>query len=97
MANEETSEKKRFISQAEIDDIFTHHPPFDDRQATAHARVREFAREFASWLNESLPDGPGKTHLIRVKLPEVMMHANAIIAVHGLSEDYDENTFRFEV
>lgn len=60
---------------------FAYHPPADADTAELHATVRREAGDFASLLNQLLPDGREKA-LAFTALEESMMWANAAIARH---------------
>jgi hypothetical protein len=81
-----TSSKRRFVSEEEIEDIFSFHPAVTEDVKLAHEWVRDSCKDLANDFNTALPDCPEKTVLIRQKLFEVMTYANAIIARHGVVE-----------
>lgn len=74
----------RYVESAEIDALTAHHPPTSDDVVAAHEAVRAVVNQTMHMLNDLLAESPQKTHLIRVMLPQVMMAANQVIAVHGL-------------
>ena len=78
----------RFVSDDEIRNLTAYHPPKDVRTVEAHETVRRMVRHMALELNGMLAESPHKIHLIRQILPELMMRANQIIAVHGLDPEW---------
>jgi hypothetical protein len=76
----------RFVSPDEIDRLTAHHPPMSEAVVNAHQVARASVRELMHKFNALLAECPQKTHLIRQLLPQVLMAANQIIAVHGLHE-----------
>lgn len=70
------------LSEEDIDNIFSFHPPKNEDVAAAHEQVREGCRELAQDLKALCPDSPEQTTAIR-KLQEAMMYANAAIALHS--------------
>lgn len=80
--------KRKFILDEEITEIYSYHVPQDPHTGQLHHEVRTRCEMMAHWLNTNLPDCPEKTVLIRQKLREVMMYANAIVAISGPSEEF---------
>lgn len=78
----------KFVSEDEIDNLTEYHPPKDESTKAAHEHVRAMVRGVMHDLNDLLAESPQKTHLLRQVLPEVMMRANQVIAVHGFNERY---------
>ena len=70
------------IPELDIEWIFSHHAPPNERVAQAHQNVRFQVKSVAHLFNETLPDCPEKTIAIR-KLQEAMMFANSAIAQHS--------------
>jgi hypothetical protein len=68
----------------DIESIFSHHPPKNDRQADAHHRVRKNIKMAAHVLNAELPESAEKTLAIR-HLQMAMMFANSAIAQYGVN------------
>lgn len=66
------------ITQEEIDNWFTYHPP-SGKQAVNYEALRSSARQFANVINRLVPDCADKTHSLRV-LRDSVMWANAAIA-----------------
>ena len=69
------------IHNDDIPDIFSYHPPSAD-QTVAYEDVRRAARTLAFVIVASVPNCPDRTEAIR-KLREVVMTANAAIALEG--------------
>jgi hypothetical protein len=67
------------VSDDELKDRFSHHPPTEEHIAKAHAEIRHDCLGMALKFNEMLPEGRDKA-LAFTKLEEVMYHANAAIA-----------------
>ena len=65
-------------SREDIDNRFTYHPPSAD-QITVYGEIRDRARDFAHYLNATLPESREKA-LSLTKLEEAVMHANSCIA-----------------
>lgn len=86
----ENSKPKKWIADEEIDNIYAYHPPTDEHVRDTHEQVRSDCLELARKFNSILPDCPEKTILIRQKIREVMMYANAIIACNGIDPGYRE-------
>lgn len=68
-----------WITEDQIRNQFSFHPPASTETAELHEAVRGKLRELAYWFNEKLPEGPTKTVAIG-KLREAMFYANASIA-----------------
>lgn len=66
--------------KAELDNLFTHHPPHGD-QAARYGRIRESARQFAEVILLSAPQSADRSAAIR-KVREAVMTANAAIAIN---------------
>lgn len=62
-------------------DAFGHSPPTDDQQASMQV-CREAAEQYATTLEEILPDGPDKTFVLR-KLRTLAMWSNVAITRHA--------------
>ena len=67
------------FTEAEIDDIFTYHPPVED-QPQRYVAIREAARAFAKVLVANTKTSADQTAAIRL-LRESVMTANASIAL----------------
>lgn len=74
-----TTSNKPFVSDEDINNIYGFHPA-TPVTGPLHDLVRTLVREMAHSLNEILPEGPTKTHLLRQRLPEIMWAANSAIA-----------------
>lgn len=68
----------------DIERIFSHHPPKDQKQADAHHRVRKNVKMTAHVFNAELPESTEKTLAIR-HLQMAMMFANSAIAQYGVN------------
>lgn len=66
----------------DIESIFSHHPPKNDKVAALHDSVRREVKLTATMFKAELPDSPEKTLAIR-KLQEAMMYANSAIAQYS--------------
>lgn len=66
------------ITQNELNNWFTYHPPKDDQQER-YVKIRDKAKEFAEVLLASTPSCADQTVAIR-KLRETVMAANLAIA-----------------
>jgi ABC-type transporter Mla maintaining outer membrane lipid asymmetry permease subunit MlaE len=75
-----------YVQPDEIDQLTAHHPPRDQRVIEAHETVRREVNRVMHVFNRLLAESPQKTHLLRQMLPQVMMAANQVIAVHGVYE-----------
>jgi len=64
----------------DAENIFTYHAPFGN-QAARYEGIRKFARAFADDILKWTPASPEQTLAIR-KLQEVVMYANAAIALN---------------
>ncbi len=67
------------ITESDIDNWFSYHPPKDDAQVAQYQTIREAGRTFASVLVENTPPSADQTAAIR-KVREAVMTANAAIA-----------------
>jgi hypothetical protein len=63
-----------------------HHAPSDDKTVDAHEWVRNATGRLAVALNERLPEGREKS-IALTHLQEVMMFANAAIAIEAAKAD----------
>lgn len=63
------------MDERELENRFTYHKPFEE-DIEIYASIRSFANEFASLINNSVPDSREKSLAI-TKLEEVVMWANA--------------------
>lgn len=72
-----------FMSEDDIDRIFSHHPPETSDVAQLHSDVRSNCRELAHWLNENLPNCPEAILAVRA-IQKAMMFSNSAVAQHGL-------------
>lgn len=81
------------MDQADLDNRFTFHPATDE-QGVTYKSIRDFARHFAMYLNETCPDGREKA-LAVTKLEEAVFWANAAIARHHEDEP-DEKPVRLQ-
>ena len=70
------------ITRANVDDVFTHHPPEHDTQVLAYERVRQAARTFAGVLLNELPVCHDQQLALRY-VRQASMIANAAIALKG--------------
>lgn len=67
-----------FITQADLDNWFTYHPPKNDQQER-YVAVRDKAKELAQLIVNSTPSCPDQTAALR-KLRETVMAVNLAIA-----------------
>ena len=70
------------ISDAELDNLFTYHPPIDD-QVERYARLRTAAKTFATAIRDLTPSSADQTAAVR-KVREAVFTANAAIACSPL-------------
>lgn len=68
-------------TDVQLDNWFTYHAP-TPAQLTAYGSIRSAAREFATVINDHVPNGADKSAAIR-KLRECVFTANAAIACEG--------------
>lgn len=68
------------MSDAEINNLFTHHAPKDD-QIERYKIVRDAGQMLAFVINKAAPNSAEKTLAIR-KVQEAVMWANAAIAIN---------------
>jgi chemotaxis regulatin CheY-phosphate phosphatase CheZ len=87
----------KFVTDAEIDNIYSFHPPKDEYTKDAHEQVRASVRKLAHELNNMLAESPQKTHLLRQVLPEVMMRANQIVAINGVTHEFRDHLIEVHV
>jgi hypothetical protein len=80
-----TDTRQRKITQADIDNRFTYHPPTDPAVRERHEQARACARTAAEFLVDLLPPGR-ETSLAITKLEEVLFWANAAIARDGAGD-----------
>lgn len=66
------------ITQDELDNRFTYHPPKDD-QAERYASIRQAAKGFAAFVIRQTPTSREQSLAI-TKIEEAVYHANAAIA-----------------
>lgn len=69
----------KYLSDEQLEHMFTYHAPHDEAVKTAHENVRALCRDLAITLNHHLPECPEKTLAIR-KLEEMGFYAHAAIA-----------------
>lgn len=62
---------------------FTHHPPADEQTADRHADIRLGCLDLAKYINQYTANSREKSLAITT-LEEVMFWANAAVARHGL-------------
>ena len=67
------------VSQDDLQNRFTYHPPLTDERRSAHENVRDECQALAEFMNEVLPEGREKS-LVLTKIEETMFWANAAIA-----------------
>lgn len=67
------------ITQAELDNWFTYHPPVSPEQAATYVALREAAKTFAEAVVRYTPPSADQTEAVR-KVREAVMTANAAIA-----------------
>lgn len=67
------------IEHKDLDDLFSHHPPPNERVVRAHEGLRNFCRSTAAEVLRLTPLCPEQTLAIR-KLEEAMFWANAAVA-----------------
>lgn len=63
-----------------VDNVFTHHPPFGDQVARYH-QIREKAKELAALILATTPPSREQSTAL-TKVQEGMMWANAAIAIN---------------
>lgn len=71
-----------YLTEADIDSIFSHHAPTSPEQVAEHEQVRAEVRALAHRWNTDLPGSPEATLAIRA-LQKAMMFANSAIAQHS--------------
>lgn len=69
------------MTEDQIDDIFTYHPPTQD-QIPKYNAIREAAKQFALVLVANTPQSADQTAAIRL-VRQAVMTANASIALKG--------------
>lgn len=69
------------ITNSQIEDIFTYHPPTED-QMPKYFAIREAAKTFAEVLVANTPSSPDQTAALRL-LRQAVMTANGAIALDG--------------
>lgn len=67
------------ITQHEIENWFTFHPPKDDAQRESYELIRANGKAFARLILDLVPAGPEQDEAIN-RLREVVMWANAGVA-----------------
>ena len=70
------------ITEANLTNWFTYHPPADDGQKAAYEAIRNAGLLFAECIVAHTPPSPDQTAAIR-KIREAVMTANASIACGG--------------
>ena len=70
------------ITDAQLDNWFTYHPPSPD-QTKQYVMIRDAARNFAGTILHNTPPSADQTTAIR-KIREAVMTANAAIACDGV-------------
>jgi hypothetical protein len=70
------------VNAENLEDVFTYHPPENDDQLKAYARLREEGRRLAEAILEETPVCGDQQAAIR-KVREAVMTANAAIALKG--------------
>lgn len=71
----------RTFDKAEIEDIFSYHPPTPEQRATYELINAAFIG-CAQVIAAHMPEGPGRTAAIRA-LANARMQANAAVALEG--------------
>ena len=71
----------REFNDAEIEDLFSYHPPTPEQRGT-YEEINAAFVECAKKIAPLLPGGPGKTVAVR-KLSDARMSANAAVALNG--------------
>lgn len=74
-------EKSEPKNSGQYDKLFIHHPPSADR-IKKHEGLREFAIQYARYIEENTPPSSERTLAIR-KLQETLMWANAALAINN--------------
>lgn len=69
----------KYVTPEDINNALDYHPA-TPATVEKHERVRELFKQISHELNDILPEGPTKTHLLRIKIPEAMRAANASVA-----------------
>lgn len=67
------------VTEHDIENWFSYHPPTGPDQVTAYQDLREAGKQFALAILRATPIGPDQTVAIR-KVREAVMTANAAIA-----------------
>lgn len=67
------------ITKAEIEHLFTHHPPRGEADVARYERIREAGKAFALVLLEETPPSADQSAAVR-KVREAVMTANAAVA-----------------
>lgn len=68
------------MDQAELDNIFSYHPPKSDQPAR-YVAIRDAGKALAQTILDSTPQCPDQSAAIR-KVREAVMTANAAIAIN---------------
>ena len=68
------------MEQAELDNIFSYHPPKDD-QGERYIKIRDAGKQLAQTILDCTPKCADQTAAIR-KVREAVMTANAAIAIN---------------
>lgn len=70
------------ITQEQIDNWFTYHPPQNQKQIDSYLFIREAGKSFAEAILRNTPSSADQTAAIR-NVREAVMTANAAIACEG--------------
>ena len=73
------------MTKEEVEATFTYHPP-NNLQADMYEEIRDTAKAFALLILQFVPGSAEQTLAIR-HLQQVVMFANAGIAIHGEQAD----------
>ena len=73
------------MTQQQIENIFTYHPPFGTQQER-YVKIRSMAKLFGNLLNELCPESREKSLAI-TRLQESVQMANASIAINEKQEN----------
>lgn len=84
-----TETSKRYTSDEQLTNWFSHHPPANASVAVAHSEIRSLFLIVARNLNNLLPEGPDKIAAFR-SLRDAMYAANACLACNATDTYPDE-------
>lgn len=70
-----------YTDEAELHDLFSHHPPSHDGIVRAHDHMRGYAEALAAYIAKTCPESPERNNALD-KVQEAMFWGNAAIARH---------------